>query len=160
MNVLADTNILVRGIHRKDPQHKEALRAIQMLRNAGDTVCIVPQNLYDLWTVATRPASRNGLALTPEQAGRVLTRMEQLFVLKRDTPAVYDEWRRLVSTLSTSGKASYDARLVAAMNVHGIDHVLTFNIDDFKRYIGITVLDPGEVQSRPAEPQPEPQQDS
>jgi len=154
MNVLADTNILVRGIHRKDPQHKEALRAIRVLRNSGDTVCIVPQNLYELWTVATRPASSNGLALTPQQADRVLTRIEQLLVLLRDTPAVYDEWRRLVSTHSTSGKASHDARLVAAMNVHGIDHVLTFNIDDFKRYTGITVLNPGEVQAKPVEPEP------
>lgn len=118
-------------------------------------MCIVPQNLYELWTVATRPASSNGLALTPEQAGRVLTRIEQLLVLLRDTSAIYDEWRRLVSTHATSGKASHDARLVAAMNVHGIDHVLTFNIDDFKRYTGITVLDPGEVQARSAEPQSE-----
>lgn len=91
MNVLADTNILVRGIHRNDPQHKEALRAIRALRNAGDTVCIVPQNLYELWAVATRPAESNGLALTPQQADRVLTRLEQLLVLMRDTPAVYDE---------------------------------------------------------------------
>lgn len=147
MNVLADTNILVRGIHRKDPQHKEALRAIRALRNAGYTVCIVPQNLYELWTVATRPASSNGLALTPEQAGRALTRIELLLVLIRDTPAVYDEWRRLVSVHSTAGKASHDARLVAAMNVHGIDHVLTFNTGDFRRYTGITVLDPSEVRT-------------
>lgn len=133
--------------------YKRALLAIRALRNAGDTVCIVPQNLYELWTVATRPASSNGLALTPEQADRVLTRIEQLLVLIRDTPAVYDEWRRLVSGHSTSGKASHDARLVAAMNVHGIGHVLTFNTGDFKRYTGITVLDPNEVQTKPLGPQ-------
>ena len=155
MYVLADTNILVRAIHRKDPQHKDVLRAIRALRNSGETVCIVPQNLYELWTVATRPASSNGLALTPEQADRILTRIEQLLVLMRDTPAVYDEWRRLVSSHSTSGKASHDARLVAAMNVHGIDHVLTFNIDDFKRYTEIKVLNPGEAQATLGEPQQE-----
>jgi hypothetical protein len=37
------------------------------------------------------------------------------------------------------------------MNGHGIDHVLTFNTDDFKRYTGITVLLPSEVQKN--EPQ-------
>ena len=78
MNVLADTNILVRGIHRKDPKHKECLRAIRALRKAGNTVCIVPQNLYELWTVATRPALQNGLALTPDQADRIMGRIEQL----------------------------------------------------------------------------------
>ena len=146
MNVLADTNILVRGIHRKDPQHKQTLRAIQALRNNGDTVCIVPQNVYELWSVATRPVHSNGLALTPEQADRVITRLERILILMRDTPAIYDEWRRLVAVHSTSGKASHDARLVAAMIVHGIDHVLTFNVGDFKRYSEITVLAPSEVR--------------
>ena len=145
MNVLADTNVLVRAIHRKDPRHKQAVRAIRALRNTGDTVCIVPQNLYELWSVATRPAENNGLALPPQQADRILTRLEHLLVLMRDTPAVYDEWRRLVATFSASGKASHDTRLVAAMNVHGIDRILTFNADDFKRYLTISVVAPNEV---------------
>lgn len=157
MNVLADTNILVRGVHRGDPHHKEALRAIRTLRNGGHTICIVPQSLYESWSVATRPASSNGLGLTPPQADRVVSRLEQLLVLMRDTPAVYDEWRRLVALHSTAGKASHDTRLVAAMLVHGMDHVLTFNVDDFKRYPEITVLAPGEVardESWSAAPRP------
>lgn len=145
MRVLIDTNILVRGIHRKDPQHLVAIKAIRMLQSTGDTVCVVPQNLYELWSVATRPASSNGLGLTPQQAHRVVARIEQILVLIRDTPAVYDEWRRLVAVHSTSGKASHGARLVAAMNVHGVTHVLTFNFDDFKRYSTITVLAPSAV---------------
>lgn len=149
MLVLADTNILVRAIHRTDPQHKEALRAIRALREAGDTVCVVPQNLYELWSVATRPQSANRLDLTPAQADRVLNRIEEVVVLMRDTPAIYDEWRRLVHLFQTSGKASHDARLVAAMKVHGIAHLLTFNVSDFIRYPGITVLDPGKVQVKP-----------
>ena len=80
MNVLADTNILIRSIRRQDPQHKEAVRAIRALRNAGEVVCIVPQNLYELWSVATRPAANKGLALAPAQSARVLLRLEQLLV--------------------------------------------------------------------------------
>jgi len=63
-------------------------------------------------------------------------------VLLRDTPGVYDEWRRLVATHAASGKAAHDARLVAAMMIHEITHILTFNGSDFKRYPGITVLHP------------------
>lgn len=147
MHVLADTNILVRCIHRKDPFHKAAVGAIRSLRNSGTTVCIVPQNIYELWAVATRPSHSNGLALTPQQADRIISRLEQIFILIRDTPAVYDEWRRLVAAHSTSGKAAHDARLVAAMSVHGINHLLTFNIADFKRYPAITVLSPNSVLS-------------
>lgn len=119
---------------------------------AGDGVCIVPQNLYESWSLATRPIASNGLAVTAEQANRVLTRIEQILVIVRDAPAIYDEWRRLVCSDATSGKAAHDARLVAAMDVHGIDYMLTFNTDDFKRYTGTTVLNPGDVEDQPVEP--------
>ena len=32
------------------------------------------------------------------------------------------------------GSKVHDARLVAAMNVHGVRRILTFNTDDFTRY--------------------------
>ncbi len=36
----------------------------------------------------------------------------------------------------------HDARLVAAMNVHGIGGLLTFDSKDFKRYPEILVVSP------------------
>lgn len=39
-----------------------------------------------------------------------------------------------------SGKNTHDARIVAAMNVHGVVNLLTFNRDDFKRYSGMSCL--------------------
>jgi predicted nucleic acid-binding protein len=44
-----------------------------------------------------------------------------------------------------SGKQAHDARIVAAMNVHKLTHLLTFNTADFKRYDGITVVNPSSV---------------
>ena len=32
------------------------------------------------------------------------------------------------------GVQVHDARLVAAMKIHGINHILTLNVGDFKRY--------------------------
>lgn len=46
---------------------------------------------------------------------------------------------------SVSGKNAHDARLVAAMRVHGIDSILTFNAQDFVRYTEIRVLDAAKV---------------
>jgi len=59
-----------------------------------------------------------------------------------DSDNVYAEWRRLVVAHGVSGKKTHDTRLVAAMSVHGVAHILTFNTDDFTRYAGIIVLDP------------------
>ena len=37
----------------------------------------------------------------------------------------------------------------AAMSVHGLTHVFTFNTTDFARYPGVTALDPSMVASPP-----------
>lgn len=43
-----------------------------------------------------------------------------------------------------SGIQVYDARLVAAMLVHSVKHILTFNDKDFSRYKGIKAAHPRE----------------
>jgi len=59
-----------------------------------------------------------------------------------DTPAVYAEWERLVEVHAVKGKATHDARLVAAMIAHGLKQILSFNDSDFSRYSGIAVTNP------------------
>ena len=39
----------------------------------------------------------------------------------------------------------HDARLVAAMLVHKLTHILTFNSDDFRRYSEIIVVNPKQL---------------
>jgi predicted nucleic acid-binding protein len=55
------------------------------------------------------------------------------------------EWERLVTLHHVTGKNAHDARLVAAMVVHGITHLLTFNTADFVRFPGVMALDPASV---------------
>jgi hypothetical protein len=43
---------------------------------------------------------------------------------------------------AVSGAQVHDARLVAAMHVHGLTHLLTLNVPDFTRYPGITIVHP------------------
>jgi predicted nucleic acid-binding protein len=73
--------------------------------------------------------------------------MERLFPLLPDSAAVYTEWRRLVVSFGVSGIQVHDARIVAAMIVHGVTQILTFNTTDFVRYgtRGITAVDPTTV---------------
>jgi len=139
---LGDTNLLLRAAQDGHPQQAEARDAIRDLIVAGEDVFLMRQNLVEFWVVATRPADRNGLAMTPEQAEAELARLENQFPVLPDTDAVYDEWRRLVTTHGVTGFRSYDARLVASMLVHGVTHILTFNVEDFRRYPGIVVVHP------------------
>jgi hypothetical protein len=65
------------------------------------------------------------------------TRLKALFVFHSDNAAIYPEWERLVIGHQVSGKSGHDARLVAAMTVHGFTHILTFNFAHFTQYAGI-----------------------
>jgi hypothetical protein len=48
----------------------------------------------------------------------------------------------LMATENGRGVQVREARLVAAMHVHGVTHLLTLNDQDFTRFDGITVVDP------------------
>jgi predicted nucleic acid-binding protein len=73
-----------------------------------------------------------------------LHQIERVLALLPDHPAIYDHWKRLVTTHGVIGNQVYDARLVAAMRVHGVGRILTFNAADFARY-GIEVIHPSAV---------------
>jgi predicted nucleic acid-binding protein len=150
MRSLADSNLLLRSAEERHPMQVEAVEAFRILLQRGEAVCLTAQNLYEFWVVATRPVERNGLGMTAAEAEAELARLERQFPLLPDSPAVYQEWRRLVTEHGVVGVRAHDTRLVAAMLVHGVTHLLTFNPTDFTRYPGITVVHPGDVPAAPA----------
>lgn len=118
-----------------------------MLTAQGEELSLTPQNLVEIWVVATRPEVNNGLGMSVDQAAAELTRLKNLFNFIADTAAIHPVWESLVIQHKVLGKPAHDARLVAAMLVHGIKSILTFNTSDFKRYPGIKTVDPAEVVS-------------
>lgn len=153
MSYLADTNVLLRWVQPSDPERATAVAAVDALWDQGEEVYITPQNLIEFWNVATRPHTANGLGLTPAQADVEASQLETIFPLVPDTAAIYPQWRQLVMGAAVSGVQVHDARLAAVMRVHGISHLLTFNVRDFQRFGGITVVHPGDVPvSTPAQP--------
>ena len=147
MIYLADTNILLRFADRTHPVHPTIRSAVRKLRTSGHRVRATPQNFVEFWNVATRPIERNGFGLVPATADRLLRLVERLFPLLPDSPAIYTEWRRLVVAFGVSGIQVHDARIAAAMLVHGVTHILTFNTVDFVRYEtkGIVAVNPATV---------------
>jgi predicted nucleic acid-binding protein len=125
----------------------DAVNAIATLRGRGEQLHIVPQNLIEFWNVYTRPLERNGLGHTAAEAEAEVNRLKAFFSLLPDTSEIYQEWERLVVVYAVRGVNVHDARLVAAMLVHGLTHVLTFNISDFARYSEITAVHPTTVTS-------------
>ncbi len=67
------------------------------------------------------------------------------FSLLPDKPELYERWWKLVTVFGVTGRKSFDVRLVAAMETHGLTHLLTFNRPDFQRFATIALLDPHSV---------------
>jgi predicted nucleic acid-binding protein len=145
MTTQLDTNVLTRLAQPTDPAHVTARAAVAKLQAAGRGPYIIPQNLYEFWAVATRPVANNGLGLTVPECHAEITRLRALFPLLPDAPTLLDVWESLVVTHDCKGKVAHDARIVAAMQTHGIRDLLTFNTADFARFAGITAIDPATV---------------
>jgi predicted nucleic acid-binding protein len=147
MRVLLDTNVLVRIAQKGHPHSLIASAALARLWNEGHEIRIVPQVLYEYWSVATRPAAQNGLGISPQTAHADISRFKLIFSVLRDERGILDRWQEIVRDGSVSGKQAHDARLVAAMERHGLTHLLTFNVCDFQRYASIELLDPHTLAS-------------
>ena len=148
--VLTDTNILLRIADPAHPMYQTAADAVEVLRQRGDIPCLAPQNLIEYRAVCTRPVRDNGLGMDPQQIQIEFARLKRYFPVFEERPQVFAEWERLVDTYGAIGKQNHDARLVAAMNVHGIRAILTFNKRDFVRYPDLTVWEPKDLLATPS----------
>jgi predicted nucleic acid-binding protein len=149
MRILIDSNLLLRLANAYDPQFQIAQDCVAKLLRNRDELCIVPQCIYEFWVVATRPIVVNGLGFSCSQAESEVNAFKQTYFFLSETDAFFTEWEKLVATYSIIGKNAHDTRLVAAMVVHGITHLLTFNKQDFQRFANIIVLTPADVMAMP-----------
>jgi predicted nucleic acid-binding protein len=146
---LVDTSVLARLANTADGYHPVAARAVVELHRRGEVLHVTPQNLIEFHSVATRPVSVNGLGLAVPDAEAKAAAFEAAFPLLAETPDIYPAWKALVSALGVVGKQVHDARLVALCHVHGVTHLLTFNVSHFTRLAGfgpgVAVVDPASV---------------
>lgn len=134
MSTLTDTNILLRRTQPDHPSHHIAVESVARLLAAGEPVYVTMQNMAEFWNVATRPVANNGMGFSVALALSELEKIERLLTVLPDVPPIYAEWKRLVVKHSVLGTKVHDAKLVAAMKVHGVSRILTFNTQDFARY--------------------------
>jgi predicted nucleic acid-binding protein len=145
MYILLDTNVLLRWL---DPCHPDQIlleSALKKLVLDGANLCYSSQNLGEFWNVLTRPLKQNGFGLSAQQADRRAHSFESKIILLPDDPAVQHIWRRLLVEYRVYGVQVHDARLVAAMHIHGVKRILTFNTKDFSRFDGIEAIHPAQL---------------
>jgi hypothetical protein len=135
---LIDTSVLARLANTADAQYATADRAVMELHRRGEVLHVAPQNLIEFRNLATRPKAVNGLGLSAVDAEAKAAAFEGTFPLLAETPDIYPAWKALVGALGVIG-----------CHVHGMAHLLTFNVAHFVRMAGhgpgVVVVDPATV---------------
>jgi predicted nucleic acid-binding protein len=80
-----------------------------------------------------------------ENAVTNLPSFPKSIALLRDERGIFAHWLADVTDLAISGKRAHDARLVAAMQRHGLQQIVTFNKSDFNGFPNLSVFLPHEV---------------
>ncbi len=150
MAYLADTNVAARWVLPGDPGYPTIRSAIFALQARQEIVYITPQVLMEFHALATRPVTANGLGWTAQAARIEARHIETIFPLLAETVAIYPLWGALIDAYGIIGRQVYDARLVAVMQAHGISHILTMNPTHFRRFAGITVVEPSTIIASPS----------
>jgi predicted nucleic acid-binding protein len=144
-SVLIDSNILLRSVQPLHPQSSLASGAVAELLRQKVDLCLAPQNLVEFWAVATRPVAYNGLEMNPATAAGEIRKMRKIFRLLEGVAGITNAWEKLVATDLVLGKQAHDTNLVAAMLVHDVHRLLTFNGDHFKRFESVEIIVPASV---------------
>jgi len=142
---LVDSNILLRWVKPDHVDYPRIVVATDVILRHEGVLCYTSQNVAEFWNACTRPVDRNGYGLSPQATDHRARFFEGKLRLLVDSLAVHEEWRKLLVTHSVSGVQVHDARLVAAMRVHGVQRILTFNDKDFTRYSNIQAVHPRNI---------------
>jgi predicted nucleic acid-binding protein len=139
---LLDTNVLLYLANPAAPEHASAKAAVAKLLVGDERPVIAAQVLYEFWSVATRPATANGLGWSVAQARAEVETVRARFFLLEESPAVIDLWLDLAVAHGLKGKRIHDVHLVATMKANGVTRLLTFNAADFPVELGVSILTP------------------
>lgn len=139
---LVDSNVLLRWVKPDRGDYPAIVSATDAILRHDGALCYISQNVGEFWNACTRPVERNGYGLSPQETDRLAKFFEAKLRLLPDSIAVHEEWRKLLVTHSVCGVQVHDARFVAAMRVHGVKRILTFNDKDFARYTDIEAVHP------------------
>jgi predicted nucleic acid-binding protein len=131
---ILDTNVLLAATDEAREDHEDAIAAINLWPASGVVLYTSGQILREYLAVATRPVDRNGLGMgQPDAVANVRALRTRLNLLAEDVK-VSERLLELLDTVECAGKQVHDANVVATMLVHGIDTVVTRNVDDFVRF--------------------------
>jgi predicted nucleic acid-binding protein len=114
--------------------------ALGRLEADGCTLWISQQVMREYLAVVTRPQATSR-PLPVAAAIADVRRFRASFAMASDNPAVLERLLELLAAHPSAGKQVHDANIVATMQAHDVQRLLTYNTSDFLRFAGIIDLE-------------------
>ncbi|HCE43824.1 MAG TPA: VapC toxin family PIN domain ribonuclease [Lentisphaeria bacterium] len=131
-NYLFDTSVLIAAMLEKHSNHEKAFRWLNAASNANIGFYISSHTLAELYSVLTgMPSSPR---ISPSQAKILIDRNTDSAKVIDLTEKDYRMVITILAELNLSGGVIYDALSAYAARKAKVDHILTFNENDFKRF--------------------------
>ncbi len=131
--LFVDTNILITALVRQMPRHQEAVSLLARLEMSNVEVWISRQVIREFLSSLSRPQAFSN----PLPTSALLPAAEELesqFLVAEDNRSVTTQLYHLLDAIPCGGKQLHDANIVATMLTHDISRLLTYNVEDFRRF--------------------------
>jgi predicted nucleic acid-binding protein len=132
--VVLDTNVLLAATDTGRTEYAKAREALDEWPARGTTLYTSGQILREYLLVATRPEVGNGLGLSQLDSVANTRALCGRLRLLDENEKVNARLLALLDDIGCGGKQVHDANIVATMLVHGVDTLVTINVDDFTRF--------------------------
>ena len=134
--IFLDTNILISAVLKESPRYFHARGVLRRLEERDVEVWVSRQVLRELLAVLSRPQGfANPLRVADVLA--VAQEYENQFVVAEDQSLVTQQLYLLLDPIPCGGKQVHDANIVATMLAFGVPELVTYNLDDFRRFDGL-----------------------
>jgi predicted nucleic acid-binding protein len=139
--VFIDTNVLVYANQANATEHVRATSLVRDAEARSAALWISRQVLREYLSAVTRSQAA-GPALSLQIAVTRVRWFAQRFRVADETAEVTGNLLSLLDSVPAAGKQVHDANIVATMLAHGIRHLLTFNVADFRRFEAFITIEP------------------
>lgn len=92
VEMLLDSNVVLRLLARSDRQHAVAEEAVAKALRSGYRLQLVPQVVMESWVVLTRPIEVNGFGWPAAVASEALAAIMGRFPVLPENEAVFTTW--------------------------------------------------------------------
>lgn len=133
--VFVDTNILASALLPESPRYFHARGILRRLAEVDAEVWISRQVIREYLATMTRYEQKWSNVTRAALIDAVRT-LERHYFVAEELPIVAEQLYFLLGQVPTGGKQVHDANIVATMIAYDVRTLLTYNLDDFKRFGG------------------------